>query len=600
MRVIIPTIDSDASDVELKQAVIESYNNLFEDLNTEYGTFFATLNPPLVVDSIVTFYRGIRAILESGTQSRPQPRYFRLPLDEPQFEINMDDRTITVPRVFQNYGFGVKGDANAEVVFFTCDRYYDGVDLGAMTPGITDNQDPSSYNCVVQWQNTASGEAGNSQVILADVEENTMVFGWMITSKMTSRPGTIEFAVRWTQLDEGEITYSISTQKASCTIKSTLDLDYNTLAVEDVSDIIYTRPFYSGIINSMEGASPQVAEGLTAEVRNLRALDPEDEDDAELLEDYPAEEYPDGILVLQVAATSPDGHNIVYQWYDGDSIIFGATDAEYVVTGPGNYYVKIGNDSSAEGKGIRYVTTESVTVPAPDQIKFTEQRWFGEGTYSDGVDAHTLGVTVKNLKGENPNGTLAYSWKKADMIVGGVVVPEENAAYVDVGANSPNLVPTTGTEGYYKCEVVNKLNNTESNTIVTAEPAIIRAVPEAPESVTIVFDADHQQLKVQNINWGTAAGQYHPDEIRYEWGCLEDGSYSQGTGFGDRYSNFSVAGLTLKNGATWDSDFYCKVQHVVYRNNNGGQEKASAQKTSGLLTLHIRLDASNQVVVTAG
>ena len=615
MRVLIPNLSAqDTQDEEiLKQAVIDSYNDLFEQLNTEYGTFFAGLTPPLTVNNIVTFYRGIRAIMDDGTQGIPKPRYFRLPLDEPEFVINMDTRTITVPKVFSDYGFGVKGDANAEVVFFKCDRYYDGVDLGAMTPNITDNNDPTTYNCVVQWQNLASGEAGNSQVILADTEEDSIIFGWMITNKMTSRPGTIEFAVRWTQMANGTITYSISTQKASCAVKSTIDLDYDTLGVDNVADIIYTRPFYSGIINSMKGSSPQVTTGLTAAIRNLvpfveptavDELDPGYEDYLAAKEEYDelVEQYPDGTLELTVAASSPDGHDIVFQWYNGENIIHGATEASYTVVAPGEYYVKIGNDGTADGVGIRYVTSETVTVPAPDQIKFESQNWFGMGTYSDNVAEHTLGVEVKNVKGENPNGSLKYIWKRAAMISNQnteiKLADITDASYEVVnGANDATYLPPVGDEAYYKCEVVNKLNNTSSNVLNTAEPAVIRAIPVAPESVTIIFDSENQMLKVQSINWGGAPATYHPNEIRYEWGSLADGTYSSSVGYGDTYKNFSVAGLSLKNGATWDSDFYCKVQHVVFRNNNGGQEKQSAQKTSGLLTLHIRLDENNQVTV---
>lgn len=602
MRVILPT-PAEASEDELKQAVVEAYNDLFEELNTNYGTFFQTLNPPLTVKNIVTFYRGIRAIIDGG-QNLPHNKFFRLPLDEPPFVINMDTRVITVPSVFQTNGFGVKGDANAEIVFFECDRYYDGVDLGAMIPGLLADGDPSKCNCVVQWQNVVSNEAGNSSVILADILDDKLIFGWMITAKMTSRPGTIRFAVRWTQLKDDEIVYSISTQEASCQVKSTIDLDYDTLGIDSVEDIIYTRPFYSGIINSMAGSSPQVTKGLSTATRNLEAIDPED---TEMAAEYPVATYPDGVLKLEVAATSPDGKPIVFQWFNGDSIINGATEDTYIVTAPGHYYVKIGNDGTADGVGIRYVTSESITVPAPDQIKFDSTNWFGSGTYSDGDAGHKPTVLVVNDKGNTPNGTVVYTWKKANMLkvvddVTTVVPVAEltDASYEVVnGANEASYQPPVGTEAYYKCEVVNKLNNTSSNIIKTADPAVIRAVPAAPIGVNIEFDQANQVLKVISINWGDAPAKYHPDEIRYEWGSLADGTYSNSIGYGDRYKNFSVAGLTLKNGQTWSSDFYCRVQHVVYRNNNGGQEKQSGLTTSGLVTLNIRVDANNQVTVVA-
>ena len=44
------------------------------------------------------------------------------------------------------------------------------------------------------------------------------------------------------------------------------------------------------------------------------------------------------------------------------------THEEYVVTQPGTYYVIIGN---GDVSGYRYVTSPSVTVPAPEEIKYT-------------------------------------------------------------------------------------------------------------------------------------------------------------------------------------------------------------------------------------
>lgn len=641
MKVIIPeTIDKDQLTEEelLQMAVVDQYKDLFADMNSEYKDLFEAQSPKIEVTDLVSYYRGLQTIANNGGAALPKPKYLRLPLDEPTFKININDRTIAVPALFANYGFGVKGDAAAEIVFFTCDRFFDGVDLAAMTPGVSTDPNTEGYNCVIQWTNTASRAQGNSKVILADTTETTLTFGWMITQEMTTVSGPIEFAVRWIKLDnDKKIIYSLSTQKASCQIKSTLDLQYDALDVEDISDLVYHRPFYAGVVNSMDGASPQVLQNLIAGIYNLEPItfdmeEPTPVDEGEegyeeyeaardayvaarnaydaLVEQYPVATYPDGIKVFSVEAVSPTGdeNRIVYQWYKGSTILHDATAAEYTVTAPGDYYVKIGNKNSdpqdpSKDAGIRYITSPSVTVPGPDEIKFvsltdTDLDVFGAKVFADGQT--TAQVNVKNVAGEEANGRLCYDWYRAPYMNGNAVAETKEYALVagatydaehnvaaENSTNKNTYTPPVGDEAYYICKVVNKKNNAQSAQISKEEtPVLVRALPDQPATVTIAFDAQ-QQLLTATVTWPEGSkSALHPDEWYYQWGRQVGGQYTEasgGAGYG--VNTFSVANPPLQDGQTWSDYFYCNVSHNVY----GGQGKGAGRSTGPVANIQLEV-----------
>jgi hypothetical protein len=64
MRVIVPNISAEegaqlTDEQLLQKAVADKYATLFADLNTEYRDLFASQTPPLTVDNLVTYYRGL-------------------------------------------------------------------------------------------------------------------------------------------------------------------------------------------------------------------------------------------------------------------------------------------------------------------------------------------------------------------------------------------------------------------------------------------------------------------------------------------------------------------------------------------------------------
>ena len=619
MKVVLPEhVDNAATAEELAANVIhEQYEQLFHDLQADYADLFAAQDPEgvgIVVEDMMSYLRGLQTVAYLSDSNNPptdkmklpssmarpsslKSKYFRIPLDEPYFTINTDTRVISVPTVFQQNGVGVKGDANAEIVFFECPRIYDGVDLYTMI---------QNRRCYIQWTNTAAHVSGNSVAILADATTEVVYFGWMITADMTSVAGALEFSVRFFDKNQDdEITYSLSTQKSSVQVKTTMDLNVDTIEAEDVEDLVKTRPIYSFVVNSMEGQGPRVLVQPVGGIYNLIAIDPEDD---EMLANYPVAEYPDGVYVLTASAQSPDGKDIVYNWYHDGALIANATHEEYVVTQPGTYYVIIGN---GDVSGYRYVTSPSVTVPAPEEIKYTnvvDNKYFGYGVFSD--NSQTLSADIVNTDGAIPNGKVKVTWYRAPMLNGSnqVITNEADRNYVQVG--EPQVIDNSAAqngviksictlpqdvEGWYKCTAVNTLNNAASTAITTSDVATVRAIPTSPDEIKIEYDATTRTLKVkadQGIVYNAdVPSKYRSNEYHYQW--VADGgevsASNRGSGIGDDFRVYAVEGPRMNKTIS----YFLKVSHVIYKDNKvaAGKaagtavEKESVPKTSNIVTL---------------
>ena len=465
--------------------------------------------------------------------------------------------------------------------------------------------------CYVQWTNTSARVSGNSQVLLYDTTQTTMYFGWMITSTMTSTSGTIEFSVRWFETegsgDDKRIIYSLSTQKAQCNIKQTMDLDLNTLAVEDMHELVYTRPIYAHIVNSMEGLSPRIIKQLATGEYNLEALDgwvdilydldeedsSYDEDHAakliELQNKYSSNEYPNGIYVFEVKAESPDNLNITYQWFKGKNALAGDTEegkgsksAKYVATEPGTYHVEIGN---GDATGYRYVYSPTVVVPAPKEIKYVNiaaNKFFGFGSYSNN---QTLSADVTADDSTAPNGVVHVDWYYAPMVVDGALVTDPAARNYSKISEQDLTVSGNDTyvtaeysvpdkrEGWYKCEATNNLNNAKSAKIVPEAVATVRAVPDQPSSVHIVYNADTRTITVDTISFPEGSpSASHPSEWHYQWSNGSDISAANGgNGFGDSYKVLNIQ-YPRENA---EITYSVKVSHRVFNNNKIDSSAAS-------------------------
>ncbi len=137
------------------------------------------------------------------------------PDTEPIIEIDADLRKIIIPTQLQN--IGVVGDHHAEEIFFQCPRYFDGKDL-------------SKHTCIIRCIN-AGGEYFESQVVDMLIEDDILIFGWILDDYATRYSGEIQFTVQFETIN-GESRYQWQTTPASLTILAGLNVE-NTITEKD-------------------------------------------------------------------------------------------------------------------------------------------------------------------------------------------------------------------------------------------------------------------------------------------------------------------------------------------------------------------------------
>lgn len=531
----------------------DKYNELFEKIQQNTG---------LTVTDLPSYFAALEKVKEGSQQNR----FFRIPLDEPCFTINMSTRAIAVPKDFATYGLGVKGDTYAEVVFFESDRFFDQVDL-------------KSAQCWIQWVNTSTQAKGNSQSVYMDATEDKLLFGWVITDEMTTGAGNIEFAVRWFTLnEEGNVSYSVSTQKATCSIKPSLDLDVKALLPDaDIENILKLRPKYSGIINSLDGSAAIITTDL---VPADYSLEQPTEEETELWTAYQAagDKLPvalvttdsqghkvhDGVYKFTVAAKGPHetGDTITYQWFNGSKQLNGATEASYIAYEAGNYYAKIGCTEQEGGAGTRYINSKTVTVPAAKDIKFGEDYSFPPYAWSYAEPDKNVIFNcsaVDAASGTQANGKINYVFNKQSTL------KDDDSSVVAIENNNlPTYKFPTAFEGRIFCTAQNRLNNTVSNKLVSND-CQVRMAPIVLPTPKLAFNGDNTKLiaTVSSDDPKWAISMQHTDEFVYSWSVLADNQP-----FYDNFGSTNLFDLTRLPKATIEGakkqyTIICAVKHTV-------------------------------------
>lgn len=213
---------------------------------------------PKYINHIDEYFQNLGSIKEKlQEQNLNDISYFMLPIDEPLFEINANTRLIKIPDEFKT-GISVQGDEVAETIFFSIDRYYDTTDF------YDDYIIP-----VIQWKyadetgiNAYHLSATTGKVVMIDESSTTggtikVVFGWPISSEVTSRAANIQFSVRfYTMVDndsgevitnleqyaDGRLEYSFSTLNAMTKINPSLAVNMNEVTfIDNKNSLIWQR-----------------------------------------------------------------------------------------------------------------------------------------------------------------------------------------------------------------------------------------------------------------------------------------------------------------------------------------------------------------------
>ena len=142
--------------------------------------------------------------IENGT-----PTYeLRIPSDEPIYKVDLNTRVINAPKFLS-----VETDHDAELIYFSIDRYFENVDL---------------LTCagLVLFKN-AKNEEYAYLIPAYDVvtEPGKIIFGWNIQGAVTKYSGNVQFAFKFYKLNE-------KFDEESNSFKPVLEFDLNTLIAQ--------------------------------------------------------------------------------------------------------------------------------------------------------------------------------------------------------------------------------------------------------------------------------------------------------------------------------------------------------------------------------
>ena len=235
-------------------------------------------------------------------------KYTRLPLDENLFEIDADKRSITVPPAFVQNGISVQSDEVAETLYFKIDRYYDATDL-------------AMQNVFIEWKNSVDEGVSLPWVFDIESEPNYIIFGWPLTSRITSVAGPVQFAVRFYTQDEGapdRLTYSFSTLTQTATVKPGLAFDIADIlisadkgAIDDATELISQRFTSSPLAGSNDKASVPIF--LDMEILGFVGPRQAPEQEPSIYMNLAGDTFDDSITLI-TEAIKEDAGQLSYSW----------------------------------------------------------------------------------------------------------------------------------------------------------------------------------------------------------------------------------------------------------------------------------------------
>ena len=265
---------------------------------------------PLIISTLEQYFTCIKDLWDMGRKEF----VYLLPLDEDFFEIDVNSRTITVPRAFSK-GVGVQSDVIAETLLFKIPRYVDAKDLNDVD------------NIWVQWEFGSSNnviDEGYSKVSwrYINYDPNYLVFAWPLTGRVTKNYGTLKFAIRFEgkKSEDSAIYYSLNTLSASVIVNPALKAEMDYSEPYDSAESLFEK----AVQNSQETSKPS---DVAISAPTFRASDG--------ARPLPAKAYlVNGALEVSAAAIVKDTGNLSYSWYlpeaaDEASVI---AETTYVVT----------------------------------------------------------------------------------------------------------------------------------------------------------------------------------------------------------------------------------------------------------------------------
>lgn len=159
-----------------------------------------------------------------------------LPTEEKIYHIDLDSRTIEAPPYLS-----VEYDHNAETVYFTVDRYFDGTDLAR-----------DDIYLVIQYENANPDKKKRGYIyappfidITTYSKEGKILFPWVIEGPATAFAGTVTFSVKFYRLNSlGNYEFNLNTLPSKSIVLSGMDIYENSENYQydaDTVEAIYLR-----------------------------------------------------------------------------------------------------------------------------------------------------------------------------------------------------------------------------------------------------------------------------------------------------------------------------------------------------------------------
>ena len=538
------------------------YNKLFEDATVMFET--GELSNLLGQESITSLneyfsvIEHLKALDDKIKDSEPYPKaiermqrkFLRLPVDNIFFEIDANSRSIKIPAEFAKNGIGVQSDEQAEILYFTIDRYYDMTDLAS-----------NSVQIAIQWK--IGEQEGLTRNFGKDIQSlpGKIIFGWPIGGALTAAAGSIQFAVRFYTVLDNNLAYSFSTLPATVTIKNSLayDIVNRELEIEDYGDSIISRVVSGGIYNLGDPIPEQptiitkISDAFTEAATDDNGNPKIDFDGTNPVEvkfevakndasDISVNFQKDGRLdsnlttnIEYIVSTEYNENSIYYTLNGSTYTLAGSnggrlTSAEYgdyaseevdlyrryytcninPIDGEDNYLINPDDNPGENGavgtydlevvarRGINSLhfvnsadfNTGKIIVPGPTAPTFAEDQPSEHAILTDGTVTLSLNATVQEGDG------IEYAWYKEGE---DTVLSTSNEYTVSEGQNATNIDDT------YVLKAKTYRNRKYSEE-VTSQNCRVTTAPVAPEICYKVFNGTRFDYKKES-DWGGYPGK---------------------------------------------------------------------------------------------
>lgn len=177
-----------------------------------------------IQNSVVSSNSGVSPIADTDSLSS-----ITLTDEDICFEVDADNRTITIPAEYKN--IGVYNDHNAQKIYMRVNRYFDDVDL-------------TTKICVILFVNPRGVESYSLTNVYTDGTDNEkIIVEWTITHEHTERAGTLTFALCFYHInnEDGVFDYRWSTIPTTGNILYGLDLvkgEFSSGGYDDLTIVV--------------------------------------------------------------------------------------------------------------------------------------------------------------------------------------------------------------------------------------------------------------------------------------------------------------------------------------------------------------------------